>query len=323
MALSAYFVEDPITRIVSITIGVAAGAVVLMAQEIADVEGTFGKRYVGRPAEEPPPPQDWKTVSENAYSFRSLSYALVPNPAEPTKPKPTYLLGTGWVDVATIQRSNDGEHWTVVHSLPMNGGSGFTGIVWHPDDQCFYACWQGNSDPGEDNVFLRVRIFRSLDGTSWAVHQEFAAFSDDETNAVFDAATEAFRALCVKPANKGRVPDGVQGYDPASLRFIGPATGVEWDILGIVGGFGGITIEVDGVPESGGAGLPGHVFAVSFAGKIWNALTFDTSAPPFQLPTKIYVSADDGKNWTETFATTGWVPAGIVSGAVADVGGLS
>ena len=320
MALSAYFVEDSITHIVSITIGVA-GAVVVMAQEIADIEGVFGKRYVGRPATTPPPPQDWALVSENATAFRSLSYALVPDPAEPTRPTPTYLLGTGSVETAEIHRSLDGEHWTVAHSQPMNGGVGFSGLVWHADDECFYACWQGNADPGEDDVFLRVRIFRSTDGTSWSVHQEFASFSEDDTAAVYDAATEAFRALCVKPANKGRVPDGVQGYDPAGKRFIGPAAPIDWDIQGIQsGGPFGITIEVDGAPESGGAGLPGYVFAVSFAGKIWNALVYDTSVPPFGIPTKIYMSADNGANWVETFATTGWQPAGIVSGAAADVG---
>jgi hypothetical protein len=322
VALSAYFRESPLEHIVSITIGLAAGAVVVMAQEIADIEGVAGSRYVGRPAQEPPPPQDWKLVSENDFSFRSMSLALVPNPAEPTsRGTPTYLLGTGWIETSAIHYSNDGEHWSVVHSLPMDGGNGFTGIVWHPTDNCFYACWQGNNDPGETEVFLRVRIFRSIDGRAWSLHQDFVAFSDDEAILVFDAATAAFRALCIKPENRGGIPDGVQGYDSTNLIFIRPRGLPEWDVQGIQAPAPiGIEIEVDGTPSAGGAGLPQAVFAVSFAGRIWNALVYDTSVPPFTIPTKVYMSADDGKNWVETFATTGFQPAGIVSGAVADVG---
>lgn len=318
MALSAYFVEDPVTRIVSITIGVAAGAVVLMSQEIADDPAVLGKRYVGRPAKEPPPPQDWKLVSENATAFRAQTFALVPNPAEPTKPTPTYLLGAAWIDKAEIHRSLDGEHWTVVYSEPLDGGFGFTGLVWNADDKAFYAALYGRD--GGDDIAFEAKILKSLDGISWTQDQLFQAFDNADFIPQYDAATAAFRAHCTKPENRGGIPDGFQAWDGNNEIFMKPTALYGWELggVGVSSYAGGITIEGTGA-GGGEAQLPPGVLAVSFAGGVWNALIYPF-AGAFFTPTEIWFSNDNGKSWARTFETTGYFPAGISSGAETDVG---
>jgi hypothetical protein len=321
------FVEDPYIQIVSITVDERPiGAVVVFAEMTFIQPGfTDGARYRGKPGTEQL--QDWALNSAYPHAFVSSSFALVPDGARQV---PTFLLGTSTADErpgeiipAEIHYSNDGEHWDVPFSIGLGEGGDLVGIthnefeslVWHPNDKCFYALL--SSILYDDGSYLQFRIYRSADGRTWSMTQEWIGSVTGDGDLVASAAAHAaFHALCIKPSNTGggtrpHDGDGYAGYDEQKKIFIGPNYGDSADP---------VIIEIDGVRSPGGAGLPnkdGAIFVelVSFAGGIWNAI-YPTG---FGGAVHIYVSTDDGQNWQRIYETTGFQVYGLISADAADI----
>lgn len=342
MALSAYFVEDPITRIVSITIQPQQGAVVAFNQDGPDPFSIGKKVYRGIPDPTPTPeepPQLWEEVSSpSTLAAYGQSYALIHKLGDPPDMlTPTFIMGGTDNAASYIYYSNDGLDWSVVFTIPtarlesVPRGNGFTGIVWHPVDLKFYAILEIIQAADVGAVLNSAQIFSSPDGIAWSAGDKFSIFEDHpgSSSEAFDEwinnSTAAFKALCTKPENRGGIPDGYQAYDAASEIFMKPTALLDWDTRGprhniTVGVDGGITIEgATGTTSS----PPGFVWAVSFAGRVWNALTWDVfgSAPGvFVLDTEVYASLDNGQTWRHTFhSTTGGNPGGLIAAKAADI----
>ncbi|HJQ59432.1 MAG TPA: hypothetical protein VJ890_21170 [Vineibacter sp.] len=310
------YVEDPIVHIVKVTVGRAVGAVCVFAQQFLIPVAFESRVYAGKPATDKP--QDW----QQTYVFPSWAHAQAYALAKPAdKDTPVFLIGGGsqtpgvTAPIANIYYSNDGENWSIALATSMTSGAGWCGFTWHPDDKLWYAIFDGS-----DN---NATIYSSPDGRAWSAGESFSG-GDYE-----DAAEPAFRALCTKPANKGGIPDGWQGYDPDKKIFIKPTAIIGWTLGGpdIDYDADGITIEKEGgggggeLPPGGG-GVPPNVVAVSFAGGVWNLLTWDYKTPnpsAEQRPARVYASTDDGASWQQVFEATGWVYAGLSSGAASDI----
>ena len=315
MALSAYFVEDPITRIVSITMTQAPPPTVVYAEW--DTRSAFqaGGLYVGKPS--PSTGQEWSLVEYKVLPFSWVSFAPVETSGATLS---TYLVADGNTRPSTsgtfptIWSSNDGEHWSARLTLSGNAGDihGFLGLVWNPDNKMFYAM----SIQAGSLITVPVTtltIWQSATGLSWSQKQQWASAVFDDISPI---ATEAFKALCVKPSNKGGIPDGHQGYDANKKILIKPAHNHWSTSIGPHGyscSLDGITVEINDEVDSGyGAGLPEEVNSVSFASGVWNAVVAKDES------NEIWISTDDGKNWTQKFTTPGFLPAGIIGGTISE-----
>ena len=298
------YVEDPYQHIVAIKLEVAAGAVCVFGDR-NNPFGASGRIYVGVPDGRA---QSWQVAypSLPARVVMVAAYALIQNPALPG-PIPTFLMGSEGHD---LYHSYDGVRWSVVATTGGNVRSGWCGFVWHPEHRLFYALWDTISEAPLNT------IYSSTDGVSWSAGPSF----DDHNEA-----NDAFRALCTKPQNRGGIPDGYQGYNPATKTFIKPTFITGWNTGTPTWDndprFSGITIEREGggdplPPADGGGPAPTGVWSVTFSGGVWNLLVAFNAANI----TQIWISTDDAQTWRQTFATDhAAVFHTIASGTASDI----
>jgi hypothetical protein len=317
--------QDVLTRIINVQWG-GGGAIAVMGHEVADEESTAGKRYWGQPATKNTPPlpsgtplQEWRLISSNNVSFRAQSFALIKQAVD--RLVPTFLLGVGWTEIEEIHLSHDAQNWSIVHTNTNNGGLGCTGLVWKLDGNeagvgNFYAAFDRKGFAPDD--FWNGQIWSSSDGVTWGLVQEFKSDSQEQVADQQAAMELAFKGYCTKPENAGGVPDGLQGYDSDNKVLIKPESLSGWQYSGPAMAASPRLI-VEGGDNPGIRTLPIAVYGVCFNGGVWNALGWDVTVEGFSKPIRVFVSIDGGETWKLTYETAGWVPAGIISGAKADM----
>lgn len=324
MALSAYFVEDPITRIVSITLSVGAATFVVKTYD-AEI-------FYGTPRGSPEQSEEWPQWSETIDLFgvagSGSSSALVrEHDADPGKPVWVVSArkegGPDDSNGGVIMYSEDGATWELVFErYEVDFGDDRvpwffepTGIVWDEDEKAFFASFytadfhSGESPEGEE-------LYRSADGRSWSLVSRNLALppGGDPATTPSDIA-----AYCNKPENQNRsggsqkIPDGLQGYNsntstfirPTGLRGFDPYNGAWYD--------GALTPSVTVIDADGNESIKPvdvvNCFAVAFHSGVWIAVGGET-------PTGTYIAAsfDDGQTWARVFQNSATYYAATVSG---------
>ena len=339
MALSAYFVEDPLTRIVSITIGVAAGASIVV--KTVDTEIFYGRAQGSAEQSD-----EWFQWSEpfdafgGSYSNSGSSSALIKeHDADPGKPvwvvsgqKENAESANGSI----ILYSEDGASWDLVFErYEVNDGDDRvpwvlepTGIVWDEDEKAFFASfytadWHQSGESGE---FLETpegeEIYRSANGRTWTLVSRNLHLTGSED---LGAVASDLAAYCKKPENQNRgggsqkIPDGLQGFNKSTGTFIKPAGLLGFDPYNGARYEGSLVPAVTRIDDKGiSTTVPVGVvdcYAVAFHNSVWIAVG-GGPVGPLENPggTFIDVSFDDGLTWASVFHSSTTYHAATVSG---------
>lgn len=316
------YVEDPIVHIISITINLV-GATFIVKTYRSEI-------FYGTPGGSPEDADEWFGLTDPSLSnvvpttsnSGSSSALIKEHDADPGYP--VWVVSSfaeGDTRGSVILYSEDGganwervfEQWEVPFGderLPWIFEP--TGIVWDVDEKAFFASFHVVDQHADLSVQEGEELYRSSDGRAWSLASKHMR----DMGPAITATSDLF-AYCNKPENRAptgtsqKIPDGLQGYNPNSKRFIKPTGLIGFNPYDGARYENALVPTVTIIDESGTQSIKAvdivDCFAVSYFNNVWIAAGG---------PNELYIAAsfDDGESWTRVFYESAPYNAVTVSG---------